>query len=250
MPLLNCSVPQYEAGHAKTNFKDASLSCEVGVVHGSSGSAYIDTGGASVMCSVHGPSTAQRGAVEGVGLLECSTRYAPFTSRPKASETPGESAAGGNQMTTFEKYLSQMAKDGLERSVRLELYPKMVISLAFVVLKSSGNTGTDLAAIITCGSLALVDALIETIDIVTSSSVGVSAVEDASPQFVLEPTSSSTINGSLTIAILPSLQEISHLYCEGKIDSELMPLLVSTARSSASSLRDGIVSFYQTGRRK
>lgn len=250
MPLLNCSVPQYETGHAEKSFKKAiaSLSCEVGVVHGSSGSAYIDTGGATVMCSVHGPSTAQRGAVEGVGILECSTRFAPFTSRPKASETAGESTAGGNQMTTFEKYLSQMAKDGLERSVRLELYPKMVISLAFVVLKSSGNTGTDLAAIITCGSLALVDALIETIDIVTSSSVGVSA-SPAAPQFVLEPTSNSTITGSLTIAMLPSLHEISHLYCEGQIDSELMPLLVSTARSSASSLRDGIVSFYQTGRK-
>jgi len=142
-------------------------------------------------------------------------------------------------MTAFEKFLSQMTKDALDRSVHLELYPKMVISMSVVILKSSGNTGTDLAAAITCGSLALVNARIETLDFVTACSVGVS-LQGGVSSFVAEPNSSTAISGTLTVAMLASLQEITQLYCEGKIDPQVMPDVTSTACRAAESLREGL----------
>ena len=262
MPLLNCNAPQWvdgdgdggggggAAGGVPARAGAGQVACEVGVVHGATGSALVTLAddAASVLCSVHGPATAQRGVVEGVGILEVSIHYAPFAERPSAADTQSlssEGGGGGNQMSTFEKFMSQMTKDALERSVRLELYPKMVISLSLVVLKSSGNTGTDLAAVITSGSLALVHARIETLDFVTACAMGVSADGNVSAPLVSNPTSTKNghVAGTLTLATLASLEEISQLYCEGKIDSQVMPHIMSAACRAAESLRIGIADF-------
>jgi ribonuclease PH len=146
-------------------------------------------------------------------------------------------------MNTIEKYLSQMAKDALDHSVRLDLYPKMVISITMVLLKSSGNTGTDLAALITCGSLALIDASVETIDLVTSSSV---AVSENSQEFIVEPTIFNPVRGTMTVATLVSLKKISQLYSEGRIDADVMPSLISTACRAAEEMRSRISEFCKT----
>ena len=222
------------------------MELDVGVVSNASGSAFLKTeGGVSVLCSVRGPYTVQRGMVEGVGSLDGSVHYAPFTARPgedlmsSATDANGDSSVkGSNQMTGLEKHIAQMLKDALVRSIRLDLYPKMVISLSILILQSSGVVGTDLAAAITCGSLALVDASIETIDFVTASAVGKS-----NNSFIPSPSLTSNVTGSVTIATLASLNEVSHVFCEGRIDSEALPTLVTAASQTAQGLRPGLKEF-------
>jgi len=247
MPLLNVVTPKWASPVVKSGQPKSELRLEVGVIHGASGSAFLDTGRVSVLCSVFGPATAHRSVVEGMGILECSVNYPSFTSSPNTPDALSQSdsltGSGCNQMNTFEKYLSQMAKDALENSVRLDLYPKMVISITMVLLKSSGNTGTDLAALITCGSLALIDASVETIDLVTASSV---AVSENSQEFIVEPTIFNPVRGTMTVATLASLKEISQLYSEGRIDTDVMPSLISTACRAAEEMRSGISEFCKT----
>ena len=219
------------------------MELDVGVVSNASGSAFLKTeGGVSVLCSVRGPYTVQRGMVEGVGSLDGSVHYAPFTGEDlmsSATDANGDSSVkGSNQMTGLEKHIAQMLKDALVRSIRLDLYPKMVISLSVLILQSSGVVGTDLAAAITCGSLALVDASIETIDFVTASAVGKS-----NNSFIPSPSLTSNVTGSVTIATLASLNEVSHVFCEGRIEPEALPTLVTAASQTAQGLRPGLKEF-------
>jgi ribonuclease PH len=153
-------------------------------------------------------------------------------------ESGGENK-GGNQMTGFEKHLAQMLKDALVRSIRLELYPKMVISMSVLILQSSGIAGTDLAAAITCGSMALVDASIDMLDFVTASTVGHKA-DSSSDLFVVNPCLTSDVTGSVTIATLASIQEVSHVFCDGKVGPNILPDLVSAASQAAQGLRPGL----------
>lgn len=256
MPLLNCTTPIWAENRAgnvtiKSSSNDSDkvqgtrnrrVVCDVGMVYGASGSSFIELGGVIVLCSVNGPHTTQRSVVEGPGVLECTVHYAPFANKPNSGilvSSDQMSSAGGNQMTPFEKSLSQLLREALVGSVKLELYQKMIISLSVLIVQSSGNTGSDLAASITAGSLALVDASIETLDFVTASTVGIVSSGDSKlpNSCILDPPESSRVIGSLTVAALTSLNEISQLFCEGRVDTESIPFLMVKVKHAAEELR-------------
>lgn len=242
MPLLSCSIPLWcgeleAASPLKAEAADDHFFCEVGVVKEASGSSFLRLGGASVVCSVHGPRTLQRGVVEGgSGSVDCDLRYAPFSVRPASgvlpTDTGSSSSGGGGNMTAKEKHLAQAMKEALLQSIRLELYPKMTITISVLVLQSSGNSVTDLAAAITSASLSLVDAMIETLDFVTAAAVGGVASKSI-------PGTLDTIQQvpTLMVALLPCLSQMSQVFLEGKIDAEAMPGLLASARREAETFR-------------
>ena len=268
MPLLSYATPRWTGesssgsdGDGPTKYRDASrqtggrLSCEVGVIKDSSGSAFLSLGGASVVCSVHGPrALQQRGVMEGgYGSVECDLRYAPFSIKPTAGGLPENSGGAGSgssaSMTNKEKYLSQVLKEALVQSIRLDLYPKMSISVSVLILQSSGNTGTDLAAAITSASLSVVDAMIEILDFVVATAVGLSmppstchaaASAQAIAAHMLDPSATQQGEATLMIATMPSSAEITQVFYEGKIDADAIPSLISIARHAAESLRGGL----------
>ena len=248
MPLLSCLTPLYVGGDLEAPpFETEGFFCEVGVVKEASGSSFLRVGGASVVCSVHGPRTLQRGVVEGgSGSVDCDLRYAPFSVRPSSgglasdagssgnnnsSSNSSSSSSGGGNMTGMEKHLAQSMKEALLQSIRLELYPKMTITISVLVLQSSGNAGKDLAAAITSASLSLVDAMIETLDFVTAAAVE-GAASNPTPE---NPSTIPTF--TLMVASLPCLSQMSQVYLQGKIDVGAMPGLIATARRAADALR-------------
>ena len=215
-----------------------SIHCEPGVVFGASGSGYFEIGDTKVLCSVHGPRAVQRNIVES-GQLDCEVRYAPFAKRPDSnSEASGGSGGGGAGISSSERQISQMMREALMGSIRLDQYPKMVISIYVIILQSSGSIGGDLSSSINCGSLALADASIELLDFVTACTVALSnnnAIEISSsssssssaPSYlsILDPSNieSRLSIGKITIAGVSTALEISQVWCEGRID----PLVIS-----------------------
>lgn len=94
------------------------------------------------------------------------------------------------------------------------------------------NGGSVLAHAVTCASLALADAGIEMYDLVLGCSIrqdGVSYVVD--PSYVEENSCSSVSSenqGGLTVAFLPSLNQISGLQSDGEMTEDTLTAGVRT----------------------
>lgn len=100
-------------------------------------------------------------------------------------------------------------------SVRLEAYPKSLIDLYITVLEDDGSA---LAAAISCASLALANAEIEMIDLVAGCTLGLEG-----KRLVLDPVAEEAANQTttLTVAYLPSMDEVSGVVQSGEMPFEL-----------------------------
>lgn len=100
-------------------------------------------------------------------------------------------------------------------SVRLEAYPKSLIDLYITVLEDDGSA---LAAAISCASLALANAEIEMIDLVAGCTLGLGG-----KRLVLDPVAEEAANQTttLTVAYLPSMDEVSGVVQSGEMPFEL-----------------------------
>lgn len=132
---------------------------QLGVVSGAAGSAYVELGRTRVVCSAFGPraDTRSRREFSNQGQLVCDVKFAPFAERAGRRERAQDAD---------ELELSAVLAQALSPAVMLHKLPKCVMSLYVVVLESDGG---ELAAAITCASLALVDAAVEMYDIVTAA---------------------------------------------------------------------------------
>lgn len=122
-----------------------------------------------------------------------------------------------------------MLHESLQPAVCLHKYPRSQIEINVVVLENSGSV---LAHAITCASLALADAGIEMYDLVLGCSIrqdGASFVVDPS---CMEENSCSPVSsenqGCLTVAFLPSLNQISGLQSDGEMTEETLTAGVRT----------------------
>lgn len=182
-----------------------------GLVSQAKGSAYIEAGNTKLICSVYGPRETERKDELDMkaGRLVCAFRLAPFSCAKRCPWIQGSQ----------EKDLTLSLQESLQPGVCLHKYPRSQIEVNVLVLE---NDGSALAHAITCASLALVDAGIEMYDLV----LGCSLRQDGAA-YLLDPTCSeengdeSTQNqGSLTVALLPTLNQISGLLSTGEMKEE------------------------------
>ncbi|XP_024858638.1 exosome complex component MTR3 isoform X2 [Kryptolebias marmoratus] len=146
--------------------------------------------------------------------LTTDMRLAPFSCPVRGSWIQG----------TQDKDLSLMLYESLQPAVCLQKYPRSQIEVSVMVLENSGSV---LAHAVTCASLALADAGIEMYDLV----LGCSLCQDAG-SYVVDPTyaeeTSCGSGGGLTVAFLPSLNQISGLQSDGEMSEETLTAGVRT----------------------
>lgn len=118
-----------------------------------------------------------------------------------------------------------MLQESLQPAVCLHKYPRSQIEVNTVVLENGGSV---LAHAVTCASLALADAGIEMYDLVLGCSVrqdGASYVADPS---YAEESGPASAGGSLTVAFLPSLNQVSGLQSDGEMAEDTLTAGVRT----------------------
>lgn len=192
-----------------------------GLVSQAKGSAYIESGNTKLICCVYGPRETERKDETDMksGRLTADMRFAPFSCPERGSWI----------QSSQDKDFSLMLLESLQPAVCLHKYPRSQIEVNVMVLENSGSV---LAHAVTCASLALADAGIEMYDLV----LGCSMRQDGD-SFVVDPTymeenSSGTDTkdnqGGLTVAFLPSLNQISGLQSDGEMSEETLTAGVRT----------------------
>ncbi|XP_053741664.1 exosome complex component MTR3 [Synchiropus splendidus] len=186
-----------------------------GLVSQAKGSAYIEAGDTKLMCCVYGPRETERKDDTDMksGRLTTDMRFAPFSCPERGSWLQGSQ----------DKDFSLMLHESLQPALCLHKYPRSQIEVNVMVLENSGSV---LAHAVTCASMALADAGIEMYDMV----LGCTLRQDGA-SYVVDPTyaeenSYGSVNsanvGSLAVAFMPSLNQISGLQSDGEMTEETL----------------------------
>ena len=132
---------------------------DCGTVTQASGSAYVEFGSTKLVVAVYGPRQPDRGnTYSEEGFLECDVRLATFATRQRGR--PGQSAQ--------EREWTSQLETALAAAIRFETFPKAVLDVQCLVMESGGAV---LPAAVCGASLALAEAGIEMLDLVSSVSV-------------------------------------------------------------------------------
>ncbi|XP_078383804.1 exosome complex component MTR3-like isoform X2 [Oculina patagonica] len=178
-----------------------------GVVSHARGSAYIEMQKTKVTCAVYGPRESQRQQeFSEKGKLTCEFKFAPFSCWQRRQ----------HMQDSEEKEFSSFVVQALQPAVCLEKFPKAQVDIYITVLENDGNA---LPAGIICASLALGEAGIEMYDLVSSCSlVQKSATSLMDPTF--QESSSSGVDGKVTVASLPTMNVVSGSLQDGELTHE------------------------------
>lgn len=187
---------------------------KAGIISQARGSAYIEQNETKVMCAVYGPrEVTKKEEFSMKGQLTCEFKFATFSCRVRRQY----------QQDNEERDYSCQLQDALEPAVRMDKFPKAQVNVYVTVLQ---NDGSPLAASLTCASVALANAGIEMYDLV----VGCSARITPSEVFI-DPTESEDYkaendneagNGSVTLGLMPSLNQVSAITSKGEVEFELL----------------------------
>lgn len=153
-----------------------------------------------------------------ISRLTTDMRFAPFSCPERGSWIQGSQ----------DKDFSLMLQESLLPAVCLHKYPRSQIEVNIMVLENSGSV---LAHAITCASLALADAGIEMYDLVLGCSIrqdGDSYVVDPSYEEQNGCSSVTENQGNLSVAFLPSLNQISGLQSDGDLTEETLAAGIRT----------------------
>jgi exosome complex component MTR3 len=144
-----------------------------------------------------------------------------------------------------DRKLSLALQQALAAAILLDRYPKSVIDVNVLVLQDSGSA---LAAAVTAASVALAAAGIAMRDIVTCASVAVIDSNDGSAvRLALDPdaatlrsTDSNAAGGVVTVALMPSLNEITLLDLQGDVDADSTMASIELCLDGCVGLRDQV----------
>jgi len=178
---------------------------KAGVIQQANGSAYLETNGTKVISAVYGPrDNPRKHDFSSTGNLTCTLKYAPFARKERIRD---------NQDVQSKEY-SNLICEALHYAICLESYPKAQIDVYINIIEENGDT---LSHAIMAASVALADAGIQMLDVVTSCSLVYNdelSLLDPGNTELLHP----NIFGSLTVAYLPSLNQVSALIKNGEQD--------------------------------
>lgn len=174
---------------------------QTGSVTAATGSAFAEFGNTKVLVAVYGPRESVKAqAFSDVGRLNCDVQVAAF-----ATPTRGKYGTG-----TEEKEYSAMLHKALEGAVLLHTFPKTTVDVFALILQSGGS---DLAAIISCASLALAHAGIAMWDLVTAA-----CVVRIGRHLIADPSDSEQAleEGSVIIATMAGRKEVTQIALSGE----------------------------------
>ncbi|XP_064597592.1 exosome complex component MTR3-like [Liolophura sinensis] len=187
---------------------------KAGVISQAKGSAYIELDKTKAICAVYGPrEVIKKEDFSMKGQLTCDFKFATFSCRYRRQ----------HQQDNEEKDLSVLLLEALEPAVCLHKFPKAQLNIYLTVLE---NDGSVLPAAIMCASVAIADAGIEMYDLVTACSARISGKNilldpsDAEEYRSQHTATEGLESGSLTLGILPSLNQVSALSSKGEIQFE------------------------------
>nr|XP_033799656.1 exosome complex component MTR3 [Geotrypetes seraphini] len=212
-PLLYAS-PEASEPPQQARTEPRPLYARAGLLSQAKGSAYIETGGGGgtkVLSGASGPREAERRDGPGIrgARLVCEVRWAPFA----------RLGARCGLGTSLERELSLALQESLEPAVRLERYPRAQIHVWVLVLEDRGSA---FASALSAASLALADAGIEMYDVV----VGCALSRGPGGSLLLDPCDRDEARprscGCLTLALMPALNQVCGLLCNGEWTEESM----------------------------
>lgn len=187
------------------------------VVSQARGSSYIEMNETKAICAVYGPREVMRREDFSLkGQLTCDFKFTTFSCKKRRQ----------HQQDNQEKDLSVQVLEALEPAVCLHKYPKSQINIFITVLQHDGSA---LSAAIMCASVALASANIEMYDVVVASSAAICGpvtLTDPTAQeeeVILKATVKSDANaGSVTVAFLPSLSQVSAISSDGELSFDAL----------------------------
>ncbi|KAF9584902.1 hypothetical protein BGW38_004745 [Lunasporangiospora selenospora] len=210
---------------------------KTGLISQASGSAYIELEKTKIACGVYGPRPIKKSGYgfSGTGTLNCEFKFATFACVKRRNHIRDPQ----------ERELSMILTQALTPAVRLELLPKSAIDVYITVLECDGLSSC-FAAAITAASVALAHAGIEMIDLVAACSASYVIMDRTLSSAVPPPSTTSdsapaavslrppTIimdadleeekfeEGSIMVAYMPSLNEVTHVLQNGKVDRSIV----------------------------
>lgn len=228
------------------------ISWQLGVVKDATGSASIKYDTSFCVCSIHGPKSLQKGntissvaeliddsGVSDIGTVTCTVKFASHLTHTNFYDNDSNSDVS---IQLSETAYSMFVKDALKSTIRLDQYPKSVISIYLVLLESSSY---DIPALVNCASLAILDSGIEMFDFVTCSSICV-------PYQLIAPENDNYDDKDLqyvqvTVALSSESGELTQLRVKGTLsDSTPLTSLVRKTTQQCVQLKEMIES-YLTG---
>jgi exosome complex component MTR3 len=200
------------------------------VVRQANGSSLIELGGTKVLCSVHGPRSGSRTVdFSESAVLQCEFKFATFCSASFDKQ---------HMQDDEDRKLSLALQQALSAAVLLDRYPKSVIDVSVLVLQASGSA---LSAAVTAASVALAAAGIAMRDVVTCATV---AVHGAGGVLALDPDENDEradrCTGVVTVAVMPSLNEITLLDLHGDISYESTIASIELCLDGCNGLREHV----------
>jgi exosome complex component MTR3 len=129
---------------------------QTGLTGGAKGSSYFELGNSKVICSVLGPHEITKKSEFSInGQISCKFEYASFSHKGQSQDRSNKEAE-----------ISDLIKTALESVVCLEMFPKAILDINFLVLEEDGGV---ISAALNAAGLALADASIPMWDLITSS---------------------------------------------------------------------------------
>lgn len=245
------------------------LFLETSVISRAMGSALVELGHTKILAEVHiaVDTSSNSEATTDVGSLKCTAKYAPHigmdpvaqrsrsvlpldgatSSTTNNSSTTIYSAGKLNQEQTMkESNLSRQLKAALLPVVILERYPKCTLLVNVTILQDDGSS---LSAAITAASMALVDARVQVLDLVTSCTVAV--VEPTSNDndedswvYLADPTEAEISDNNehngkvalICLAMTPNQKEVTLWSQSGRLSSEMASHAMELCRDGCRTL--------------
>nr|XP_018901316.1 PREDICTED: exosome complex component MTR3-like [Bemisia tabaci] len=186
---------------------------KTGVNSQAKGSAYLEYENTKVICSVFDPrEIPNKNEFSPMGELYCEFKFAPFSCIKRR----------GHIRDAEEKELSFSLRRALEPAVCRHEFPNFQVDIYVYILDSDGS---DLAAAITCASLALADASVPMYDLVTAVSVGICGhLQFVDPtneeeQLCKKTASAESIDPQavITLTYMSTLEQVSEFTISGTI---------------------------------
>jgi len=196
------------------------------------GSVYVELGSSKILCSVHGPRQSTKGETIDIGTFECELSFAIHISNEELSSYYPQS-----ERVSTEKHLAQIVQEALQSSIRLECYPKTLITLTILILQTSSY---DLSAIINGASLALADSAIQVVDLVTCGSIILSNDKSSMiDDIALDTNTSHSVK--FTSSYMLALNYSTYNYVEGRLHVDLFPSLQEATKMQCSAIKDVMI---------
>ncbi|EEB05829.2 exosomal 3'-5' exoribonuclease [Schizosaccharomyces japonicus yFS275] len=204
------------------------LFLQLGWTTKANGNAYLESGNIKIACSVFGPRPTKTSSFHSIAKLTCELKFSPFAQTVRKS----------NVQDINERDFSQHIERSLAPSIMLHLYPKSSIDVYIQILESDGQLAT-IAAAITCASLAIANAKIDCIDIVTGASA---LYKQPSASCIVDPEESDERDADrstsfMLVGYMASLGQVTEVWTEGSLSSTDLSKLLEKCTDVASKTR-------------